>query len=107
MVWQSFVWSLQGRLEEAESGCPRTVDVLEKVGVTPDVGACRKMLGLIRVEMDKPVPSDELDSFNGGLPEMLLFLRALACDSKPKEPNKYIDCRPICSEEMYQNECNP
>ena len=56
---QAFVWSLQGRLEEAEFEFSRAVNALEKVGAVADAETCRKMLSLVRVEMNKPVPPGE------------------------------------------------
>jgi len=61
MELQAWVWYDQRRLEEAKSEALRAADVYENLGVTRDLGRCRKLLRDIEKGLNAPVASGQSD----------------------------------------------
>ena len=65
---QAWLWSEQGRVEEARSEALRAVDLYEKIGATGDLEICKGLIMDINARMNGLVASDASDVDGAGEP---------------------------------------
>jgi len=84
MELQAELYYEHHRLEEARSEALRAAGVYEKLGAVQDLEICRRLLRLIKEEMNKPVASGQLDP-------NCEFVCVLTLRFKLRKPNDRID----------------